>query len=167
MLGADDRAGVAAILEILSRVQKTNFRGTIKVAFTVEEETGCQGSRGIDQDFIEDVDAAIIIDCRGNRDIVTSLSFYFPFCPDEYGKLFEEAGKLAGMQDWKITPGGVSDALVFAEIGIPSVNLSGGYPNEHKSTETVDYKSTFETVLFAESVLHHQLIKQKVVALMD
>ena len=71
------------------------------------------------------------------------------------------------MEDWKITPGGVSDALVFAEFGIPSVNLSAGYQNEHKSTETVDYKSTFETVLLVESVLHHQLIKQKVVALMD
>ena len=167
ILGADDCAGVAAILEILSRVQKTNFRGTIKVAFTVEEEIGCQGSRGIDQAFIEDVDAAIVIDRRGNRDIVTSWSYYFPFCPEEYGQLFEEAGKLAGMKDWKITPGGVSDALVFAEFGIPSVNLSAGYQNEHKATETVDYKSTFETVLLVESVLHHQLIKQNVVASID
>jgi tripeptide aminopeptidase len=160
ILGADDRAGVAAILEILSRVKKTNFRGTLKVAFTVEEEIGCQGSRAIDQDFIEDVDAAIVIDRRGNRDIVTSWSSYVPFCPEEYGSLFEQAGKLAGMDDWKITPGGISDAMVFTEFGIPSVNLSAGYQNEHKETETVDYKSTFETVLVVESVLHHQLIKQ-------
>ncbi|WHY03298.1 M20/M25/M40 family metallo-hydrolase [Neobacillus sp. DY30] len=159
ILGADDRAGVAAILEILSRVKKTNFRGTLKVAFTVEEEIGCQGSRAIDQDFLEDVDAAIVIDRRGNRDIVTSWSYYVPFCPEEYGRLFEKAGKLAGMDDWKVTPGGISDAMVFAEFGIPSVNLSAGYQNEHKETETVDYKSTFVTVLLVESVLHHQLIK--------
>ena len=162
ILGADDRAGVAAILEILSRVKKTNFRGTLKVAFTVEEEIGCLGSRAIDQDFIEDVDAAIVIDRRGNRDIVTSWSNYVHFCPEEYGRLFEQAGKLAGMDDWKITPGGISDAMVFAEYGIPSVNLSAGYQNEHKETETVDYKSTFETVLLVESVLHHQLIKQNI-----
>jgi hypothetical protein len=160
ILGADDRAGVAAILEILSRVKKTNFRGTLKVAFTVEEEIGCLGSRAIDQDFIEDVDAAIVIDRRGNRDIVRSWSNYVSFCPEEYGRLFEKAGKLAGMADWKITPGDVSDAMVFAEYGIPSVNLSAGYQNEHKESETVDYKSTFETVLLVESVLHHQLIKQ-------
>lgn len=159
ILGADDRAGVAAILEILSRVKKTNFRGTLKVAFTVEEEIGCLGSRAIDQDFIEDVDAAIVIDRRGNRDIVTSWSNYVHFCPEEYGRLFEKAGTLAGMDDWKITPGGISDAMVFAEFGIPSVNLSAGYQNEHKETETVDYKSTFETVLLVESVLHHQLIE--------
>jgi tripeptide aminopeptidase len=147
ILGADDRAGVAAILEILSRVKKTNFSGTLKVAFTVEEEIGCQGSRGIDQDFIEDVDAVIVIDRRGNRDIVTSWSNNVPFCPEEYGRLFEQAGELAGMNDWKITPGGISDAKVFAEYGIPSVNLSAGYQNEHKETEIVDNKSTFETVL--------------------
>jgi di/tripeptidase len=77
--------------------------------------------------------------------------------------LFEEAGTLAGMEDWKITLGGVSDALVFAEFGIPSVNLSAGYQNEHKPTETVDYKSTFETVLLVESVLHHRLVKQNAI----
>jgi tripeptide aminopeptidase len=158
ILGADDRAGVAAILEILSRVKKTNFRGTLKIAFTVEEEIGCQGSRGIDQDFIEDVEAAIVIDRSGNRDVVTSWSHQVPFCPVEYGRLFEEAGRLAGMDDWKITPGGISDAMVFAEFGIPSVNLSAGYQNEHKDTETVNYKSTFETVLLVESLLHHRLI---------
>ncbi|MEH7098239.1 hypothetical protein [Neobacillus vireti] len=43
------------------------------------------------------------------------------------------------------------------------MNLSAGYQNEHKATETVDYKSTFETVLLVESVWHHQLIKQNVV----
>jgi tripeptide aminopeptidase len=159
ILGADDRAGVAAILEILSRVKKTNFRGTLKVAFTVEEEIGCLGSRAIDQDFIEDVDAAIVIDRRGNRDIVTSWSNYVHFCPEEYGRLFEKAGTLVEMDDWKVTAGGISDAMVFAEYGIPSVNLSAGYKNEHKETETVDYQSTFETVLLVESVLHHQLIK--------
>jgi tripeptide aminopeptidase len=82
------------------------------------------------------------------------------FCPEEYGRLFEKAGKFAGIDDWKITPGGIGDAMVFAEYGIPSVNLSAGYQNEHKETVTVDYKSTFETVLLVESVLHHQLIKQ-------
>lgn len=65
------------------------------------------------------------------------------------------------MDDWKIIPGGISDAMVFLVYGIPSVNLSAGYKNEHQETETVDYKSTFETVLLVESILHHQLIKQK------
>ncbi|WP_226641533.1 M20/M25/M40 family metallo-hydrolase [Mesobacillus subterraneus] len=159
ILGADDRAGIAAILSILNRVRKTNFNGTIKIAFTVEEEIGCRGSRGIDKDFIEDVDAAIVIDRRGKRDIVTSNGG-FPFCSEEFGKLFEQAGKLAGMEDWQVSPGGISDAKVFANYGIPSVNLSAGYQNEHTDYETVDYLATFETVLLVESLLHNNMIRK-------
>ncbi|WP_102262603.1 M20/M25/M40 family metallo-hydrolase [Mesobacillus jeotgali] len=159
ILGADDRAGIAAILSILKRVRKTNFNGTIKVAFTVEEEIGCRGSRGIDMDFIEDVDAAIVIDRRSNRDIVTSNAG-FAFCSDEFGKLFEQAGKLAGMEDWQTTSGGISDAKVFANYGIPSVNLSAGYQNEHTDFETVDFLATFETVLLVEFLLHNDMIRK-------
>jgi tripeptide aminopeptidase len=157
ILGADDRAGIAAILSILSKVRKTNFNGTIKVAFTVEEEIGCRGSREIDKDFIEDVDAAIVIDRRGKRDIVTSNGG-FHFCSEEFGKLFDQAGKLAGMEDWQVTPGGISDAKVFANYGLRSVNLSAGYQNEHTDFETVDYLATFETVLLLEALLHHNMI---------
>ncbi|MBS8263863.1 M20/M25/M40 family metallo-hydrolase [Mesobacillus boroniphilus] len=160
ILGADDRAGIVSILSILNRVRKTNFNGTIKVAFTVEEEIGCRGSSGIDMDFIEDVDAAIVIDRRGNRDIVTSNAG-FPFCPDEFGRLFEQAGKLSGIEDWQVTPGGISDAKVFANYDIPSVNLSAGYQNEHTDFETVDYLATFETVLLVESLLHNKLIRSE------
>lgn len=157
ILGADDRAGIAAVLSILNKVRRTNFNGTIKVSFTVEEEIGCRGSRAIDEDFIEDVDAAIVIDRRGKRDIVTSNGG-FPFCPEDFGKLFEQAGKRAGMDDWQTTPGGISDAKVFASHGIPSVNLSAGYQNEHTDFETVDYLATYETVLLVEALLHHNLI---------
>ncbi|WP_148347846.1 M20/M25/M40 family metallo-hydrolase [Bacillus rubiinfantis] len=158
ILGADDRAGIAVILEILSAIQQTNFNGTLKVAFTVEEEIGCRGSREIDQDFLEDVTGAIVIDRRGNRDIVTSYANFIPFCPTEYGKLFEKAGELAGMNDWQMTPGGLSDAKIFAEMGIPSVNLSAGYANEHTDWETVDYLATYETFTLVEALLHHNLI---------
>ena len=123
----------------------------------MEEEIGCRGSRAIDMDFIEDVDAAIVIDRRGNRDIVTSNGG-FSFCPEEFGNLFEQAGKLAGMEDWQTTPGGISDAKVFAQFGIPSVNLSAGYQNEHTDFETVYYLATFETVLLVESILHNNMI---------
>ncbi|WP_233134474.1 M20/M25/M40 family metallo-hydrolase [Geobacillus sp. 46C-IIa] len=126
---ADDRAGIAAILELMNVVRHSRFHGTLKIAFTVQEETGCLGSRHLDRDFLHDVDAAIVVDRRGTRDIVISNGST-PFCPDEYGQLFEQAGALAGMPDWKTTTGGLSDANVFASFGIPSVNLSVGYQNE-------------------------------------
>jgi tripeptide aminopeptidase len=159
ILGADDRAGIAIILEVLAGIRQTNFNGTIKFAFTVEEEIGLCGAKDIDKEFIADVDAAIVIDRRGNSDIVTSCMGIYPFCNEEYGEIFEQAGRLAGMPDWKMTQGGYSDTLVFAENGINAVNLSAGYRNEHSEHEYVDYRASFNTYKLIETVLHYQLIR--------
>ncbi|WP_297987890.1 M20/M25/M40 family metallo-hydrolase [uncultured Anoxybacillus sp.] len=40
ILGADDRAGVAVLLEVAKWLETSDFNGTIKFAFTVEEECG-------------------------------------------------------------------------------------------------------------------------------
>jgi tripeptide aminopeptidase len=164
ILGADDRAGIAVILEILDFIRHSRFKGTLKIAFTVEEEIGCLGSRHIDTTFLQDVDAAIVVDRRGTRDIVTSYAGIVPFCDDNYGRIFETAGALAGMPDWKMTPGGLSDAKVFAEFGIPSVNLSVGYQHEHTEFETLDYKAALETVLLLEAVFENNMITKELFA---
>ncbi|MED4970714.1 M20/M25/M40 family metallo-hydrolase [Parageobacillus toebii] len=164
ILGADDRAGIAVILEILDFIRHSRFKGTLKIAFTVEEEIGCLGSRHIDPTFLQDIDVAIVVDRRGTRDIVTSYAGIVPFCDDNYGRIFETAGALAGMPDWKMTPGGLSDAKVFAEFGIPSVNLSVGYEHEHTKLETLDYKATLETVMLLETVFENNMITEEFVA---
>ncbi|MED4988116.1 M20/M25/M40 family metallo-hydrolase [Parageobacillus toebii] len=164
ILGADDRAGIAVILEILDFIRHSRFKGTLKIAFTVEEEIGCLGSRHIDPTFLQDVDAAIVVDRRGMRDIVTSYAGIMPFCDDNYGRIFETAGALAGMPDWKMAPGGLSDAKVFAEFGIPSVNLSVGYEHEHTELETLDYKATLETVMLLETVFENNMITKELFA---
>ncbi|WP_058307341.1 M20/M25/M40 family metallo-hydrolase [Gracilibacillus massiliensis] len=145
ILGADDRAGIAIILEVLRKLERTNFRGTIKVAFTVKEEIDCVGSHQIDQRFIDDVDAAIVVDRRHLRDIVTSFAGIESFCPTAFGQLFEEAAKKLGMPDWSITEGGSSDARNYAAFGIPTVNLSAGYLHEHTHEEIVNYLASYET----------------------
>ncbi|MGM8365799.1 M20/M25/M40 family metallo-hydrolase [Virgibacillus sp. W0181] len=160
ILGADDRAGIAAILETITLIENAPFNGTLKVAFTVEEEVGCVGSKNIDKRFVEDVDGAIVIDRRGIRDIVTS-NFNTNFCDEAYGEIFEQAGELAGMNDWKTTVGGLSDAATFTSFGIPTVNLSAGYLNEHTSSEQVDYIATYETALLVTTVLQHGMIGKK------
>lgn len=161
ILGADDRAGIAAILEILSRVRRTNFCGKLKIAFTVEEEIGSVGAQNIEPSFLADVDGAIVLDRRGTRDIVVSCGISL-YAPASYGTLFEKAGKLVGMNDWRMTAGGISDARVYAEHGIPSVNLSVGYANEHTADEFVDYAATYETTKLVTSVLHHNFIQKRV-----
>jgi tripeptide aminopeptidase len=68
------------------------------------------------------------------------------------------------MPDWKITPGGLSDAKVFAEFGNRTVNLSVGYEHEHTEFETLDYKAALETVLLLEAVFENNMITKELVA---
>lgn len=160
ILGADDRAGIAVILEVCRRIRETNFRGTLKVAFTVQEEVGLVGARELDAAFLEDVDAAIVADRRGTRDIVTSCRGIIPFCRSSYGERFEQAGAAAGMPDWRVTAGGSSDAAVLAErFGIETVNLSVGYRNEHTDQESLDYLAAYETIRLIETALDRRMLE--------
>lgn len=146
ILGADDRAGVAILLETLKRLDATNFHGTVKYIFTVEEEIGLLGAKGVDADFLYDVDAAFVIDRRGTGDIVTSHGGYEQFCDESLGELIEEIASSQGLGGWKCTAGGSSDTRIWASHGIQSVNLSAGYFNEHSSAEYLDVKSCMGTL---------------------
>lgn len=59
ILGADDRAGVAVVLQMAKNLEKNSFRGTVKFILTVEEEIGLVGAQHVDEYFLWDVDAAI------------------------------------------------------------------------------------------------------------
>lgn len=151
ILGADDKAGIAIILAVLRNIGKTSFKGKIKVVFSREEEIGCVGADRIDKQWISDAQLAIVVDRRGNRDIVVGCGK--AYCSDAVADFFEDCSRLLGM-DWKAVEGGVSDALVFSEAGINSVNLSAGYYNEHTDREYLvlkDMKSTVVLVLKALS----------------
>ncbi|ALA07296.1 hypothetical protein SECTIM467_172 [Brevibacillus phage SecTim467] len=145
VLGADDRAGIAIIMSVLRNIDKIDFNGNIKVAFTVSEEIGCVGSRKMDVNWYEDVDLAIVVDRRGNRDIVTGCGAPYNFCSEAVGKFFENCSGLLDM-DWKVVGGGTSDAITFSSNGIHSVNLSAGYYNEHTEKEFVVIKDCQDTI---------------------
>lgn len=149
ILGADDRAGIAIILEVLESIPKS-FQGTIKVAFTVEEEIGRYGSKAIDNDFSDDVDLAIVVDRKGSRDIVTD--FFMPFCSTNVQSFAVDASYDAGMV-WECVTGGISDAVTFAERGINSINLSAGYYYEHTEKEILVLKDMEDTVSLIHSML--------------
>ena len=52
ILGADDRAGVAVLLNLAETLyQSPTFSGRIKFIFTVEEEVGLVGARNVDEDL--------------------------------------------------------------------------------------------------------------------
>src|SRR5690606_8667351 len=108
-----------------------------------EEEIGCVGAGKIRPDWYVDVDLAIVVDRRGSRDIVVGCGI--AFCSDEVGYFMEDASRMADM-DYKATEGGISDAMVFAENGINSINVSAGYYNEHTENEYVVISEMKDTV---------------------
>jgi len=132
ILGADDRAGIAIILNILDGISRERFNGTIKVAFTVKEEIGQKGAENLDPNFYSDVDYAISFDRRNGGDIITRSSHY-SYSNEDYGRKFE--AHLWSNHSYKMTQGGISDLRVWSQAGIPSVNLSIGFYDEHKPEE--------------------------------
>ncbi|OEH86084.1 hypothetical protein BHU72_14240 [Desulfuribacillus stibiiarsenatis] len=153
ILGADDRAGIAVILDVLRRVESTRFNGTIKVSFTVQEEVGCIGSSMINPHWLEGVNAAIVVDRRGSRDIVIN-NRSTTFCHRAVGDFYEYVSTSIGMEDWKATTGGLSDTAVYARLGINSVNLSVGYQNEHTNREILNIIHAQQTSDFVLQALH-------------
>lgn len=123
VLGADDRAGVCVALAVAKTLHKTNFNGTIKFIFTVEEEIGLRGAKQVAKSFLWDVDMAFVIDRRGTGDIVTSCGGYLPFCSDEFAREVESIGRIMQWGRWQTVAGGSSDTRIWAEQGINSVNL--------------------------------------------
>ncbi|WKA53180.1 M20/M25/M40 family metallo-hydrolase [Planococcus shixiaomingii] len=145
ILGADDRAGVAVLLELAKRLTKFGFNGTVKFIFTVEEEIGLKGAKEVAEYFLWDVDAAFVVDRRGTGDIVTSCGGSINFCDEAFGTFVEEVAKNANLESWHCTAGGSSDTRIWASHGIQSVNLSVGYMNEHTEDEVLDVEACYGT----------------------
>lgn len=154
ILGADDRAGVAVVLEVAKSLQQDrDFTGKVKYIFTVEEEMGLVGASKVAEYFLWGVDAAMVIDRRGTGDIVTSCKGVASFCDAAYGEWIEQQAIEAGLEGWRCTVGGNSDTRIWAQHGIQSVNLSAGYNNEHTEAEILDVNACYNTVKLVETAL--------------
>ena len=66
ILGADDKAGVVAILETLRQLKETNIpHGDLQIVFTVAEEGGVNGSRCLDTSLLH-ADLGYTLDTHGH-----------------------------------------------------------------------------------------------------
>lgn len=131
-LGADDRAGVYSIIQIL----KKGFKPT--VIFTTDEETGAIGALQLIKDFpkgVTELKYIIELDRRGCDDCV----FY-----DCDNILFEEYVETFG---FVTSFGSFSDISVLCPTwGVAGVNLSIGYMNEHSTSEVLYVGHMFATI---------------------
>lgn len=147
-LGADDRAGVMAILQILS----DGFRPTI--IFTLGEEYGGIGAQKLALDYkncpIPNLKYMIELDRQGKADCV------FYQCENtEFQKYIESFG-------WETALGSYSDiSFLMDEWNVAGVNLSIGYVDEHSYTERLYVRWLERTVETVEIMLQSQSPKWK------
>lgn len=77
VLGGDDKAGIAAILEALETIQDTaQPHGPIQVIFTVAEEVGLLGAKYLDLEELHPIDAAFFFDSDGMPNQICVASPY-------------------------------------------------------------------------------------------
>jgi putative aminopeptidase FrvX len=129
-IGADDKNGIFVCLNMLEKL------AYCKVAWFVEEETGCQGSSKADMDFFTDCLWVVQPDRKGAGDLITKIS-YRDICSTKFRK---DVMKIAKNYGYKPENGMMTDVetLVDNGIGISCVNMSCGYYYPHSDNECTD-----------------------------
>ncbi len=73
ILGADDKSGVAILLEVLARLAEGKKKhGDLVFAFTVAEEVECLGAAELDPAIYEGLDAGVVLDATAPEEIVVA-----------------------------------------------------------------------------------------------
>lgn len=141
VLGADDRAGIYAILHLIQTTKNKPI-----VIFTNDEEASGKGvkqmiyKKALDP-YTDWIDMFIELDRQGSDDYV----YYSDYLPDEFHSFAARYG-------FEESFGSYSDvADLTDEYQIPHLNLSIGYYDQHKKTEYLnlnELEATIERVAF-------------------
>lgn len=141
-MGADDRAGIYAIMEI---IKTTTLRP--HVIITTGEEIGCIGASklvGKYYEFPYNLKYMIQLDRRGSRDCV-----FYDCDNGEFEKFIEGF-------DFTTQYGSLSDISVLAPAWkVAATNLSVGYFNEHSNTELLCFDYLHHTIEKVKSMLYY------------
>lgn len=142
-LGADDRAGIYAITQIL----KTNLRPHI--ILTTDEEIGAAGALALSKIAcpFQDLRYMIELDRRGTNDCV-----FYDCDNSDFIKYIENFGFIEAI-------GTFSDISLLMEAwGVAGVNLSIGYQDEHTTSETLWVQPMLATIDKICQMLHNNIV---------
>lgn len=143
-LGADDRAGIYAIIDIL----REGLRPTVIICN--EEEVGGKGARRFVKAYpkpLDKINFMIELDRQGHVDMV----FYSCDNP-EFENYLEPYGFKT---DW----GSYSDiATIAPKWGVAAVNLSIGYMDEHTKCERLYVDWMLDTIAKVKNILQDELV---------
>ena len=144
-VGADDKVGIWIGLQCLLKFD------CIKLAFFVEEETGCIGSMNADMDFFRDCRFVIQPDRRGESDLITNIG-WTSLCSEEFLRDigYEDFGYIE-------TEGMMTDIETLKNRGIEvsCINLSCGYYEPHTDNEFVYKPAVLNCLSFIERIIRN------------
>lgn len=141
-IGGDDKVGIFITLEALIKFDN------IKVAFFVEEESGCNGSREAEMEWFDDVSFVLQCDRKGNSDFVTN-TWGTELSSKDFQDSIQSTIKSYG---YSFSDGGLTDAVQLKDNGLEvcSANMCCGYYNPHTKGE---YIKTSEVLNCLDMVL--------------
>lgn len=146
-LGADDRAGIYAILTLIEK----GYRPTI--IFTDKEETGGQGAKELITDFPKcrkNLNFLIEIDRQGQNDCV-----FYQCDNQKFNTFIESFG-------FKTAYGTFTDiSVICPQWGIAGVNVSAGYVDEHSFSERLYTEWLDSTIDKIKNILDSKTKKYK------
>jgi hypothetical protein len=145
ILGADDKAGVTILLWMIKR----GIPGLY--CFFVGEEVGCLGSKAVASDeSFANYKRMISFDRRGTTSVITHQSGR-RCCSDKFADSLKNELNKSGLEMKRDDGGVYTDSAEFVDYISECTNISVGYQNEHKVTETQDIKYL--------EILCHALVK--------
>lgn len=136
VLGADDGAGVALLMHMMSHGIPAYY------LFTQGEERGGIGAKFVAKNYskvLVEMDRAIAFDRRGTDSVITYQGFS-RCCSDAFGDaLAQELNDNAANFFYSPDPSGVyTDTAEFTELISECTNISVGYDHEHTTKECLD-----------------------------
>lgn len=140
-LGADDKAGVVAMLHMIENDIPGNY------VFMVQEENGCQGSTHYAKGVGSHIKNAISFDRKGTNAIITEMAYGTCVSDDFTKSLMDEMNKHSLGYWYEDPTGTITDSLSFEHMIMNYTNISVGYENEHSQQETLDTQYLFEVLL--------------------
>lgn len=132
-IGGDDKCGIFICMELLQKLDK------VKVAFFVSEETGCHGSKMVNEEFLTDVGYCVQYDAPGDH--LISYSCFGTVLFDQNGEFIGKAlpsimksfGNGMLIQSHPYT----DIMMIKQKSDISCLNMSCGYYNMHTKNEFV------------------------------
>ena len=127
-IGGDDKCGIWIALKLLEELP------TLKVIFTVEEESGAVGASNLDSSFFDNVGYLIEGDRKGNSDLITNI--WDDICSREF---LSTISNVMEEYQYNETFGMLTDIAAIKEdnINLSAVNVSVGYYNPHSKEEFI------------------------------